>query len=72
MKANLKIGMCQNKLKYDHLKVQNLSYKPQYFSPGSKRLEPDSKYNDLIGTMSAFNCLYLGHYMSDRAEICQQ
>ena len=25
-------------------------------------LDPGSKYSELIGTMSAFNCLYLGHY----------
>ena len=40
-----------------------------YFSPGTDRLEPDSKYNYFIGTMSAFNCLYLRQYFSDRAEI---
>ena len=61
---------CQNGIKYDHLTIQNSTYKPLYFSPGSKRLEPDSTHSDLIGTMSAFNCLYLGHYFSDRAEIC--
>ena len=53
---------------YDHLITENLPYKALYFCPGSKRLEPDSKYSDLIGAMSAFNCLYLGHYFSDRAE----
>ena len=35
--------------------IKNLPYERPYFSPGSKRLEPDSKYSDLIGTMSAFN-----------------
>ena len=49
-------------MKYDYLTMENLPDKPQYLSPGSKRLEPVSKYYDLIGTMSAFNCLYLGHY----------
>ena len=62
---------CQNGLKYDHLKTENLPYKPLYFSPGSKHLEPDSKYSDLIGAMSAFNCLYLDHHFSDQADICQ-
>ena len=62
---------CQNRLKYGQLKAEDLPYEPMYISPGSKHLEPDSKYSDLIGTMSAFNCLYLGHYFSDRAEICQ-
>ena len=61
----------QNGLKYNHLKTENLPYKPLYFSPGSKPLEPASKYSDLIGTISAFNCLYHDHYLSDRAEICQ-
>ena len=60
---------CQNRLKYDHLKTENLLWKPMYFSPGSTHLEPDSKYSDLIGTMSAFNCLYLSHYVSHSAEI---
>ena len=27
--------------------------------------------SDLIGTMPAFNCLYLADYFSDRAEICR-
>ena len=62
---------CQKGMKYYHLKTENLPQKPLYFSPGSKRLEPDSKYSDLIGIMSTFNCLYLGHYSSDRVEICQ-
>ena len=61
---------CENAMKYDHLTIENLLYKSLYLSPGSKRLEPASKYSDLIGTMSAFNCLYVGHYLSDRAEIC--
>ena len=54
---------------YDPLTMENLPCKPLYFSPGSKRLEPAAKHSDLIGTMPAFNCLYLGHYFSDRAEI---
>ena len=32
---------CQSRLKYNHLKAEDLAYKPLYFSPGSKRLEPD-------------------------------
>ena len=44
---------CQNKLKYDHLKAENVPH------------------GYLIGAISACNCLYLGHYFSDRAEICQ-
>jgi len=62
---------CQNGMKYDHLAIENLQNTNLYFSPGSKRLEPDTKYSDLIGTMSVFNCLYLDHYFLDRAEICQ-
>ena len=62
---------CQNGLKYDHLKTENLLYSPLYFSPGSERLEPDTKYSDLIGTTSVFNYLYLNHYDSDRAKLCQ-
>ena len=54
---------CQNGLKYDNLKTENLPYKPLYFSPGSKRFEPDSKYSYLMGTISAFSCLNLGHYI---------
>ena len=54
------------------LMAGNLPYKPLHFSPGSKQLEPASKYSDLIETMSAFSYLYLGQYFSDRAEICQQ
>ena len=57
-------------MKYGHLKIENMPHKPLYDSPGSKRLEPASKYSDLIGTMSSFNCLYLGHYFSSLAEIC--
>ena len=63
---------CENEMKYDHLTIENLLYKPIYFSPGSKRLEPDSECSDLIRTMSAFNCPYIGHYFSDRAEICEK
>ena len=63
---------CQNGLTYSHLKAGDLPYKPLYFSPGSKRLEPGSKYSDLLGAKSSFNSLYLDHYFSDRAEICQQ
>ena len=55
-----------NGLKYNYLKTETLPYKPLYFSPGSIRLEPDSKYSDLIGTISPFNCLYLDHYVSDK------
>ena len=58
----------QNGLKYDHLKAEIFPYKPLHFSPGSIRLEPASKDSDLMGTISAFNCLHLGHYFSDRAE----
>jgi len=36
---------CQNRLKYDHLKTEALQYKLLHFSPGPKRLEPDSKYS---------------------------
>ena len=61
----------KNRLKYDHLTTGHLLYKPLYFSPDSKRSEPDLEYSDLIGTMSAFSCLNLGHYLSDRAEICR-
>ena len=57
-------------MKYNHLTIENLLCKPLYFSPGSERLEPNSNYNDKIGTMSAFNYLYLGQYFSDGAEIC--
>ena len=46
---------CQNGLKYDHLKTDNLPYNALSISPGPKHLEPDSNYSDLIGTMSAFN-----------------
>ena len=60
---------CQNGLKYDHLEIENLPYKPLYFSLGSIRLAPDSKYSDLIGTMPAFNYLHLDPYLSDQAEI---
>jgi len=48
--------------KYNHLKTENLPYKPLYLSAGSEHLEPDTKYSDLIGAMSAFNCLNLDHY----------
>ena len=53
----------QNGMNYDYLMVENLSYKPLYLSLDSKRLEPASKYSDLIGTMSAVNCLYLCCYL---------
>ena len=56
---------------YGHLMTEDLPYKPLYFRPGSLRLAPGSKYSDLIGTMSVFNCLYFGHYFSNGAEICQ-
>ena len=64
---------CQNRLKYDHLETEDLPYKQLYYSPVSNHLEPASKHSDLIGTMSAFNCLYLFNclYFSDQAEICQ-
>ena len=58
----------QNGMKYNHLVIKNLPYKPLYISPGSKCLEIDSRCSDLIGAMSAFNCLFLGHYFSDQAE----
>ena len=59
-------------MKYDHLTMENLPFKPLYFSPGSERLEPALNDSDLIGTMSAFNCVCLGHYFSDRADIFYQ
>ena len=65
------VEYCQNGMKFNHLKTGNLPYKPLYFSTGSKHLEPDSKYNELIGTKSAVNCLHLDPYFSDPAEICQ-
>ena len=49
----------QNRLNYGHLKTKDLPYKPVYFSPGSERLEPDTKYSGLVGNMSAFNRLYI-------------
>ena len=52
----------QNRLNYDHLKTNDLPYKPLYFSPGSKRFELGTKYSDMIVAISAFSCLYLGHY----------
>ena len=52
-------GYCENGLNHDHLTIENLPYKSLWFSSGSKRLEPDTKYSDLVRTMSAFNCLYL-------------
>ena len=63
----------QNGLIYDHLKTKKLPDKLLCFSPGSEQLEPDSKYNDLdlIGTISAFNCRYLDHYLSDLNAVCQ-
>ena len=42
---------CQNGIKYDHLTIANLPYRPLYYSPGSKHLEPDLKCSDLIETM---------------------
>ena len=42
----------QNGMKRNHLTIEDLPYKPLYFSPCSKRLEPASKYSDLIGTIS--------------------
>ena len=39
-------------MKYSLLMTEDLPYKPLYFRPGSKRLDPGSKYSDLIGTMS--------------------
>ena len=56
---------------YCHLTIEDFPYKPLYFSSGSKRLQPDSEYSELTGTMSAFSCLYLAHYFSGQAEICQ-
>ena len=61
----------ENGMQNDHVTTENMPYKPLYFSLGSKHLEPASTYSDLIGTMSVFNCLYLLHYFSDRAESCQ-
>ena len=57
-------------MKYGHLVTEDLPYKPLLFRPGSSLLDPGSNYSDLIGTMTAFNCLYLCHYLLDRAEIC--
>ena len=62
---------CQNLMTYGHLMTEGLPYKLLYFRPGSLRLAPGSKYSNLIGTMSVFNCLYLGHYFSNGAEMCQ-
>ena len=56
---------CQNRLKYDHVETDNLPFKPLYFSLCSTLIEPGTKYSNLIGTMPAFNCLYLGHSVSD-------
>ena len=56
---------CQNVMTFGHLMTEDLPYKPLYFQPGSLRLAPGSKYSDLIGTMSVFNCLYFGHYFSN-------
>ena len=80
MKEHRKLGMCliiisercQNGMKYGYLMTEDLPYKPLYFRPGSLRLAPGLKYNDLIGAISAFNCLYLAHYFSERAEICNE
>jgi len=63
---------CENGVKYTQQMIENLPCRPLFFSPGSKCLEPDSKCSDFIGAMSAFNCIYPGHYFSDRAEICQE
>ena len=57
-------------MKYGLLMTEDLPYKPLYSRPGSKRLDPGSKYSDLIGTMSVFNCLYFVHHFSNGAEIC--
>jgi len=57
-------------MEYDHLTIENLLYRPLYSSYGCKRLEPDSKYSDLIGAMW-FNCIYLGDYFSNQAKICR-
>ena len=35
-------------MKYNHLTIENLPYKPLYFSPGSKCLETDTEYSDLV------------------------
>ena len=61
----------QNVMTYGHLMTENWPYKPLYFRPGALSLAPGSKYSALIGTMSVFNCLYFGHYISNGAEICQ-
>ena len=55
-------------MKYDHLTIENLPFRLLYSSPGCT---PDSKYSDLIGTLSEFNCIYLGGDFLDRAEICR-
>ena len=44
--------------------TEDLPYKPLHFRPGSLRFAPGSKYSNLIGTMSVFNCLYFGHFFS--------
>ena len=62
---------CQIVMTYGHLMTEDLPYKPLYLRPGSLRLAPGSKYSNLIGTMSVFNCLYFGHYYSNGAETCQ-
>ena len=56
---------------YGHLMTEDLPYKPLYFRPGSLRLALGSKYSNMIGTVSVFNCLYFGHYFSNGVEICQ-
>ena len=39
------------------MKTEELPYKPLYFLPGSKLLEPDRICSGLIGAISAFSCL---------------
>ena len=63
---------CQNVMTYGQLMTEDLPYKPLYFRPGSLRLATGSKYSNLIGTMSVFNCLYFGHYFSNGTEIFQE
>ena len=39
-------------MEYDQLTIEKLLYRPLCSSPGCKRIEPDSKYSDLIWTVS--------------------
>ena len=55
---------CQNVMTYGHLMTEDLPHKPLYFQPGYLRLATGSKYSDLIGTMSVFNCLYISVIIS--------